>query len=64
MTSSHIFYIPLVFLLGLILGIMLGRRSAVVQREEEERLARRRAARQRERDAVESEEGPRSDAVS
>ncbi|MCA9516437.1 MAG: hypothetical protein KC635_15965 [Myxococcales bacterium] len=44
-TSSHIFYIPIVFVLGLILGVVLGRRSALVQIEEEKRLAQRKAAR-------------------
>jgi len=47
-TSSHIFFIPLVLLVGLVLGIALGRRSVLVQQAEEERqkkLAERRAAR-------------------
>ncbi|MFT7578645.1 MAG: hypothetical protein ACI9MR_000303 [Myxococcota bacterium] len=45
MTSSHIFYIPLIFLVGLVVGTVLGRRSAVVQIEEEARKAERKQAR-------------------
>lgn len=45
MTSSHIFYIPLVLLAGIVLGIMLGRRSALVSMEEEARRAQRAEAR-------------------
>ncbi|HRE90349.1 MAG TPA: hypothetical protein PK095_14550 [Myxococcota bacterium] len=45
MTSSHIFYIPLILLAGFVLGIVVGRRSAEVQRAEEERRARLKAKR-------------------
>lgn len=45
MTSSHIFYIPLILLAGFVLGIVVGRRSAEVQRIEEERRARLKAKR-------------------
>lgn len=38
-TSSHLFYIPLILLLGVILGVVLGRRSVLVQQAE---AARRR----------------------
>ncbi len=41
MTSSHIFFIPLVLIVGLVLGIALGRRSAFLQVEEEKRRQRR-----------------------
>lgn len=46
MTSAHIFFIPLVLTVGIILGIVIGRRSVAVQQAEEERqrrLAERRA---------------------
>jgi|GEM_PF-2358573 len=33
-TSSHLFYIPLVLLLGIIIGVVLGRRSVLVQQAE------------------------------
>lgn len=46
MTSSHIFYIPLILLAGFVLGIVVGRRSAEVQRAEEERRARLKAKRE------------------
>ena len=51
MTSAHIFFIPLVLLVGIVLGIALGRRSVLVQQAEDERqkkLAERRAARSAE----------------
>ena len=47
MTTSHIFYIPLVLLVGLVLGVILGRRSVEMAAEEERRREARRAARQR-----------------
>lgn len=48
MTTSHIFYIPLVLLAGLVLGIFLGRRSLAVEADDDaERVARRAARRQR-----------------
>lgn len=42
MSSSHIYYIPLLLMVGLAVGHFLGRRSAIVQRNEEEsaRLSR------------------------
>ena len=45
MTTNHMFYIPLVLFVGLVLGLVLGRRSVIAQQEEEARLAARRAAR-------------------
>ena len=47
MTTSHIFYIPLVLLAGLVLGIILGRRSVALAAEEDERREARRAARRK-----------------
>jgi hypothetical protein len=44
-TSSHLFYIPLVLLVGLILGVLLGRRSILVQQAEAERRKRLEEAR-------------------
>ena len=35
MTTSHIFYIPLVLLAGLVLGVILGRRSVEMAAEED-----------------------------
>ena len=45
MTSSHIFFIPLVLLAGLVLGIVLGRRSAFLQIEEDRKRQKREADR-------------------
>ena len=45
MTSSHIFFIPLVMMTGLVLGIVLGRRSAFLQIEEERKKEKREAER-------------------
>lgn len=47
MTSSHIFYIPLILIIGFVLGIVVGRRSAELQREEEDRKKRLQAKRQK-----------------
>ncbi len=47
MTSSHVFYIPLMIIVGIIIGLVLGRRSVLVQQEEERRLAERKAARRK-----------------
>ncbi len=44
-TSSHIFYIPLVLLIGLVLGLFMGRRSAFLQQQEDERRKKREAER-------------------
>jgi len=41
MTSAHIFFIPLVLLVGLLLGIVLGRRAALLQIQEESRRQKR-----------------------
>lgn len=49
MTVFHIFYIPTVFLLGIAIGVTLGKRNAIreiahqekARREREERKARR-----------------------
>lgn len=47
MTSSHIFYIPLILLVGFILGLVVGRRSAELAREEEARKQRLQERRQK-----------------
>lgn len=53
MTTNHILYIPLVLLVGIILGVILGRRSVGAAEEEERRLEQRRQARrQRLREAA------------
>jgi hypothetical protein len=51
MTSAHIFFIPLVLLVGLVLGIALGRRSAFLQIEEERRREQKAAERKARADA-------------
>lgn len=57
-TSSHLFYIPLILLIGIIIGVMLGRRSIAVQQAEAERRRRLEEARA-ERQA--RKERPRDD---
>ncbi len=48
MTTDHIFYIPLILLAGLVIGLFLGRRSVAVDQDEDaEREARREARRKR-----------------
>ncbi len=56
MTTSHIFYIPLVLLAGLVLGVLLGRRSVAMADDEEKRREERRAARRAKIAALESAE--------
>ena len=48
MTTDHVFYIPLMLLAGLVIGLFLGRRSVAVDQDEDVELeARREARRQR-----------------
>lgn len=47
MSSAHIFYIPVLFMVGLLAGYFLGRRAAEAeQKEEKRRLQRRKALRE------------------
>ena len=45
MTTNHIFFIPLVLLVGIVIGVVLGRRSVSAELAEQERLAARRRRR-------------------
>lgn len=45
MTGSHIFYIPLILIVGGLIGYVLGRRSYAMELEEQRRREERRAAR-------------------
>ena len=47
MTTSHVFYIPLVLLAGFVLGLMLGRRSIEAEATVDDARAARRAARRK-----------------
>ncbi|MGM0575469.1 MAG: hypothetical protein ACQEXJ_07035 [Myxococcota bacterium] len=58
MTTSHIFYIPLMLLVGLVLGVVLGRRSVAAAAEEEARREERRRRRRERLAAAEGEEAP------
>lgn len=64
MTTSHIFYIPLVLLAGLVLGVLLGRRSVAMADEEEQRREVRRAARREKLAALDKEAAEASAAAS
>ena len=46
MTTAHLFYIPLVILLGTAVGYVVGRKLLLAEQEEQRRLADRRARRQ------------------
>jgi len=49
MSSAHIFYIPVIFMVGLLAGYFVGRRAAEAeQREEQRRLKRRKALKGRQ----------------
>jgi hypothetical protein len=58
MTSSHIFYIPLILMAGLVIGLFIGRRSAELQREEDERRQRLQARKRAQ--AAPASEAPKS----
>ncbi len=60
-TSSHVFYIPLVLLVGLILGVLLGRRSVLVQQAEAERRRQLEEARAARRAGRSGARGPDAD---
>ena len=47
MTTSHVFYIPLVLLAGFVLGLLLGRRSIEAETEVVDAREARRAARRK-----------------
>lgn len=59
MTSSHIFYIPLILMAGFVIGLFIGRRSAELQREEDER--RRRLEARKKAQAAAASDAPKSD---
>jgi len=44
MSSSHLFYIPLILAVGLALGTVIGRRTTLAELEEEEQARRSREA--------------------
>lgn len=50
MTSSHLFYIPLMILVGLVVGFILGRKAGIgyilAKNEQEQRRAERRKKRE------------------
>ena len=52
MTTGHIFFIPLVLLVGFVLGLLVGRKSVEAALEEETRLAKRRQMRRAAKDEV------------
>ena len=47
MTGNHIFYIPMMIMVGLVIGFVLGRRSMAAEIEYEERRAARKEARKK-----------------
>jgi len=57
MTSAHFFYIPVVILVGLVLGFLLGRRAGLGYAREEIARNERKAARRAARAAARSSEG-------
>lgn len=64
MTANHVLYIPAMLLIGMFLGAMLGKRQALREMAERERVARereeRRAARRAQRgdaDASDDDQG-------
>lgn len=48
MTSAHVFYIPVMLLLGAVVGFVTGRRMMAAEQEEHRRKAERQAQRHRE----------------
>ena len=47
MTTNHIFYIPLMLVIGVLIGFTLGKRAAAGEAERNERKARRKALREK-----------------
>lgn len=45
MTSAHVFYIPVMLLLGAVLGFVTGRRMMAAEQEEQRKRAERQAQR-------------------
>ncbi len=42
MSSAHVFYIPVIFMVGLLFGYFAGRQAAEKEREEKRKRAKRR----------------------
>ena len=57
MTTDHVFYIPLVLLAGLVMGLFLGRRSLEVDEDEDAEREARREARRRRLAELDAEQG-------
>ena len=51
MTSSHVFFIPAVLLVGAIIGYVMGRRLLLAEQAEEQAAMQRKASRRAERGA-------------
>ena len=52
MTSDHVFFIPAVLLVGFVVGLLVGRRSALAQEAARREEIKRRKARQAAADAA------------
>ena len=50
MSSAHVFYIPVIFLVGLLAGYFMGRNAAEAEREEKRRRMKRRKAMKEKRE--------------
>ena len=59
MTTGHIFFIPMILLVGFVLGLVVGRKSVEAALEDEARIARRRRAR---RARAQEDEAPPAEA--
>lgn len=57
MSSAHIFYIPVIFVVGLLAGYFMGRNAAEAERaEQRKRLKRRKALQKKKQEKAESED--------
>lgn len=58
MTTAHLFYIPVILFVGMIVGFFLGRRAAEQELEQRRRKLARRRAMKKKRSAKKREDKP------
>ncbi len=61
MSSSHIFFIPGILLVGAVFGYFFGRRMLLTEQAERSRSAERKAARKARREAAQGADSTASD---
>ena len=54
MTGSHVFYIPMMIIVGLVIGFILGRKAMAAEIEQQRRREERRAGRRADSSSTEA----------